>query len=155
MEGIKKHLAIEVSRSPTNQSIQSYGHSDTGFSDHELIKCSINFDMGFEKGPGAWKNNVKHYETEDFSKGFKIFWEKSVNENRVEYLQNVVKWWVKFKYDYKLFYIDFCRKKITMEKRHDQILEWGLFQATAALNLNPNSNLAIQNYTLAKKGLVD
>jgi len=49
----------------------------------------------------------------------------------------------------------FVGKKLKWKKRHDQILEWGLFQATVALNANPNCSLLLKNYDNVKKGLVD
>ena len=60
-----------------------------------------------------------------------------------------------FKYRFKLFYIKYSREKLKFQRRHDQILEDGLYNATQALNQNPNSNVLINNYNRMKKELVN
>ena len=127
---------------------------DTGFSDHELIKSSISFSYNFEKGPGVWKNNVKYYKEESFLEEFQLFWTDCINLG-FDYTRNVVKWWLDFKYKYKMFYIKYCRQKIMMQNRHDQVLDGGLFNAVQALNQNPDSSVLINNYNRMKKEVVD
>ena len=42
-----------------------------------------------------------------------------------------------------------------MQKRHDQILEGGLFNAIQLLNQNPDSRVLVNNYNRMKKQVVD
>ena len=43
-----------------------YKQVDTGFSDHELVSSSLEWEADYERGPGIWRNNVKHYSSTDF-----------------------------------------------------------------------------------------
>ena len=137
-----------------NFSVRTYSQENTGFSDHELIKSCIVFSSAYERGPGVWKNNVKYYKDESFLEDFKIFWNDHIKSN-LNYNRNKVNWWMDFKYKFKLFYIKYSRNKLMLSRRHDQMLESGLYNATITLNQNPNSRVLVDNYNRIKKQLVD
>ena len=138
----------------SNFSIRNYSHEDTGFSDHMLISSSIVFQSIYERGPGIWKNNVRYYADETFLEDFRVFWNDCVSAND-NYSRNIVNWWMDFKYKFKLFYIKYSRQKLMFQRRHDQILEDGLYNATQALNQNPDNRVLVNNYIRMKKELVD
>ena len=87
-------------------------------------------------------------------KDFRAFWNDCKNSN-FGYSKNIVNWWMDFKYKFKLFYIKYSKQKLMFQRRHDQVLEDGLYNALQALNKNPNSTLLINNYNRMKKELVD
>ena len=89
-----------------------YKHNDSGFSDHMMVEAEIVYEATFDRGPGIWKNNVKYYKEQDFLGGFTHFWNKRVSDGYGEYRDNVVDWWLKFKYDFKMYYIKLSRDKI-------------------------------------------
>ena len=133
--------------------VRSYVQED-GFSDHELIKVGVQFETGFNRGPGVWRNNVKYYKEESFLEDFRVFWTECIDSN-FNYSRNVVNWWMDFKYKFKLYYIKYSRQKLLLSRRHDQIMEGALFEAVRALNQNPNSRLFVNNYNKIKKDFVD
>ena len=134
--------------------VQSYSQEETGLSDHELIKSCILFNSTCERGPGIWKNNVKYYKDDSFEEDFRTFWIECVNSD-IAHDRNLVNWWLKFNYKFKLFYIKYCRQKLLFQRRHEHILENGLDNALQALNQNPDSNSLVNNYIKIKKELVD
>ena len=75
--------------------------------------------------------------------------------SNLNYNRNKVNWWIDFKYNFKLFYIKYSRNKLMLSRRHDQMLESGLYNATITLNQNPNSRVLVDNYNRIKKQLVD
>ena len=135
-------------------STRAYSHVDTGFSDHLLVKSCIVLESIYDRGPGIWKNNVKYYKEDSFMEDFEVFWNECKSSSLV-YSRNIVNWWMDFKYKFKLFYIKYSRQKIMFQRRHDQVLEDGLYNALQALNQNPDSTVLVNNYNRMKKELVN
>ena len=135
--------------------IMKYWQIESGFSDHEMICVDLRMKSDLERGPGVWKNNVKYYDTKEFLNKFKFFWDYNFQEGSNKYHKNIIDWWLDFKYNFKMFYIKYCREKIQLSKRNDQILEWGLFNAKSALNINPNCPILIAEYERIKKNLFE
>ena len=139
----------------SNLSVRDYTQEVTGHSDHDLIKACIIFESAIDRGPGIWKNNIKHYNDDAFVDKFSDFWQECIGNSRMAYVRKKINWWMDFKYKFKLFYIKFSREKLIFERRHNQILEDGLNNALQALTLNPNNTVMVNNYYRMKKALID
>jgi len=135
--------------------IKTYGQEDTSFSDHELIKTTLLYENVFDRGPGMWKNNVKYYRDDDFLDNFKYFWHQKIINSYGPYRDNVVTWWLDFKYSFKMYYIKLSREKLLMSRRHDQMLENGLHYALMDMHRCPNDTQLIGKYNTIKKQLME
>ena len=134
--------------------VNNYQHTETTFSDHVLISTTLQYVPNQNLGPGVWRNNVKYYQDEDFLRLFEHIWEayKTRFHNRNNNLQ---KWWLNFKYFFKLKSIRFAKEKVLYEKREAQMKEQGLNNLILLLNMNPTSQTLLNQYLALKKQIAN
>ena len=107
------------------------------------------------EGLGFEKTISVSIEMKLFLPEFTGFWNQYILNNYRSYIADKGNWWMKFKYDFKMFYIRYCRRKLTLSRRHDQILENGLYYAVQDINKNPDDKGLFDNYKRIKTQLVE
>ena len=94
-----------------------YNQVDWEFSDHEIINIQIQYQSKVVFGKMPWRNNTKHFKSENFLENFKKFWDELKLKKRAMYYGNINKWWNEAKYDVKRMLMNLGKSINMYEKR--------------------------------------